>query len=209
MLLLQAGRAAGQGTRASVMALDAGRIVLPATAETKHDRLQVLISSGLFLGVLGGLLLARMRGVAGPRLRAVKDIVGTTGVPVLAHLPAGAVSERGSLQADRELEWAAAVAATRLRCPLTVVSVGGDVQSRLVAGVMDTEILRFGRSPGLGLMQLGPDNRVVLVASSRTRLGTLRRRMAAAVKADLDVVGLILIDRTREGPKSQLSRTAP
>ncbi|MBM6402082.1 hypothetical protein [Phycicoccus sonneratiae] len=196
-LLDAAGRAAGRGARAAVMPLDAGQVVRPAAVTVSHDALVVAMGTGLFLGLLVGLALARVRGVVGAPLARVRDVAGSAEVPVIATLPARAVTPDGRTYADHELAWRSAVDVVRLHSPAAVVAAGRDEQSLLVAELLDDRSHDDGRTDAV--RRLGAERAVVVVATSTTRLGRVRRRVAGLRRDDLDVVGLVLIRRPRPG----------
>ena len=191
-LLHRAGVAAGVSGRPEVLVDDAGQVVRSPTVRHAHDSLLVHGSTGLVLGLLVGLLIGRLRGLAGPPLSKVRDLPSETGITALGRVSREALSERGSVRIEHRQSWQTTVDAARLHAPVTVVAVGDDPTSARLAGALDVEVREEALS-ALPVRRLDPRNRLLLVASHETRLGTLRSRAEQARHAGLDVVGLVLI----------------
>lgn len=197
VLLDKAGRAAGQGARAAVMPLEPGTVVRPPSVSVSRDDMVVSAGTGLFVGLLLGLLLARVRGLVGAPLARVRDVSAAAEVPLLATLPDRSVTADGRTYVHHELAWSTAVDAVRLHSPATVLAVGRDPRALLVAELLDGYAHQDRRRESVH--RLGSDDDVVVVVTSSTRLGRLRRRVARLRRSNLDVVGVVLLHRRRPG----------
>lgn len=205
-LFVRAGRAAGQGARASTAVADPGRVIRPASVRTSLDRAVVFMSSGLFLGLLSGIGSARLRSVTGLRIRSIGDPGAALMVPVLAHLPAAVVSSTGRLTAEHEVVWTAAVNAVLLHAPVALIAASPEPASRQVLEALDSEL---ASTPGLAGLASGGQPRedhVVIVASSQNRLGALRRCIAGQHRAGLVVVGIVVVDGNQKKTLTRLAR---
>lgn len=201
-LLVRAGRSAGQGARASAAPIDPGRVVRPAAVSTSYDRIVVFMSSGLLLGLLIGIAIARLRSVRGTRIGSIANLESAVILPVIAHLPVGALSSSGRLNAGYETAWTSTVNAVLVHTPVTVVSASSDPESLRVLLTLNSELTGISSlaAPDSAWTSLTPscEERAVIIANSRLRIGSLRRYVAGQHNVGLLAVGLVLVDSERK-----------
>lgn len=194
-LLAQAGSAIGKASRASALPLDAGRVIRPASSTVNHDRLIVWASSGLFLGLLLGLLAGRAREAVGPRLRQGRRITEESGVPVLSRVPLNVISPSGSVLATQEDSWVSAVEAAAVHSPVTVMSADRRPSTARIASALEADLVDHRSHDRAQVNHFDADgSRVILVTSTGSRRRYLERDIARARRCGEHVVGVVLAE---------------
>jgi capsular polysaccharide biosynthesis protein len=86
-LLTRATEVARQSARIDAMTLTGGRVTGSTEATRSGDPARVALVSGLTAGLGLGLLLAMVRGAAGPRLLRLKELNREVGLPLVGRVP--------------------------------------------------------------------------------------------------------------------------
>jgi capsular polysaccharide biosynthesis protein len=169
-LLPRSDAAARQSARIAGLVLSGGHRTAATVVTQSSDRWRVDLISGATAGLALGALLALLWSAAGPRLKRVKDIEGSAGLPLLAEVP-GAPDDVRSLAhlfVDRPMAY---VAATE-----------GDA----VASSMADRLTDRTRRPRNG-------GGAVIIASSRTRLDQVLACRHRLQLQDIPVRGLVVV----------------
>lgn len=197
-ILAEGADVANEGARVGALTFEVGRTARPATAAVTYDPLLVKAVSGLMLGLLGGVILARLRDMRVRRIGDVGDVPGALGIDILAHIDA-VIARR--LLADRRdearMDRLRVLSDVVKRTDADAVMSGDDAPlTRRIATRLDSELVESrmpGRTAGHRSGGSARPPQVLLVVSEATRFGALAWRIIRDRRSGLDIVGLILV----------------
>ena len=200
---------ANEAARVGALTFEVGRVVRPASAGVTYDPLIVKTVSGLMIGLLGGLLAARVGDMAFRRVGRVRGLPGMLSIGILARIDA--VVARRLVTAHRDLQ-----RMDRLRMlsdvvqrtdAIGVVSADGNPLTRRIAAHLDCEL--ESRSLRIAGPSRHPSQRntalhagsssaghIVLVVSESALFGPLAWEIIRHRRAGLRIAGVILITET-------------
>jgi len=161
--------------------LASGRVVRAPYEQAARHVWAVPVASGAALGLLAGLLLAMLRGHRAPRVRRIERLSAATSLPVRRH---------------RKTE----PDGMRDHHPTAYLSLDDDPTTCQAAAELDAGLhhqwppvsSRQGATADAPALSAG--ERVVLVASRRTRVGTIVQEQASLADLGLETVGVVLVD---------------
>lgn len=193
---------ANESARVGSVSFDVGHVVRPATARVTYDPLLVKTVSGLMLGLLVGLLTARVRDVRGRPVAKVHDLSSALDVSVLARTDESVV--RGALSAGHPsrtqgLDRWHAIAELMQHSRVVAVMPGDDNQlTRRFASQLDADLSRpnavTGTSTGTPMVDPTTSQHIVVVVSEAARFGSLAWRITRWRRSGLAVFGLVMIE---------------
>jgi hypothetical protein len=168
-----------------------GTLLGPAHTHQRRDVWRVSLGSGLMLGLLAGIWVARLRDIISPRVGRGRKTSRLTGLDVVATIelparagrpdPLGMLSERVSQLLARH---AVVLRAYRAN---TCVSAGDDPSAQWVAGELD----RLFENSGYRRVRVDR-NDVLMVVTPRTRVREIIRLNDRLQKSHARAVGLII-----------------
>lgn len=196
-ILTDTASAANESARVGSLTFEGGRVVRSATARFSYDPLVVKAVSGLMLGMLVGLLTARLRDIHSRAVGSVPDLADVLSIDGIASVDSGVIGvslashapvQRGDhrlLALSRMIEHSASVA---------VMPGDSSVLTRRLANRLDTELIasRDARSVAMH----SPDNagpQIVIVVAETALLSELTWCVVRHRRNGLAIIGLILI----------------
>jgi hypothetical protein len=197
-ILADSASVANESAHVGSLTFEVGRVTRPASARVTYDPLLVKAVSGLMLGLLAGLLTARVRDVRRRRVGRVRDLTSAMGAGIIARV--GARTVRRALSEDP-----AAPRTGRVRAISELMQHSGAVavmpgdDSTLTghfASLLDAELATVqpaGVEGSAGRISTSNAPQIVIVVSGAARFGTLTWRVIRHRRSGLGILGLILI----------------
>ncbi len=207
-LLAESAAAANESARVGSLTFESGRFVRPATARVTYTPLLVTSVSGMMLGLLLGLVTARLRDMRRTPVGNVRDLSTALEVDVLARVDqigARFVAAGSGLKADARRH--PVTSATRRFGALSVVPGDDTPLSRELAAELDND-LRHDRlsTMGVGTTRVNSVEppRMVFVVSAAEPFGSLTWRLARWRRNDMGTLGLVVITDSAPPRKSPM-----
>ncbi|MFD5213467.1 hypothetical protein [Microbacterium sp. NPDC058345] len=207
--ILAAGAdAADDSARVGALTFEGGRAARPATARITYDPLIVKAVSGLMVGLLVGVMAARLRDMRVRRVGDLGDVSGALGIDVVGRIDA--VIAQSLLVGRRDPERMDGLRAlsdvVRRSSAAAVMTADDNPLTRRIANRLDAELVE-ARSQSVAAAHPAPGRgitpQVILVVSEETRFGILTWRVIRNRRIGLDVCGIILVtdlDHSRPHP---------
>lgn len=198
-ILSESADVANESARLGALVFEVGRTVRPAAARTTYDPLVVSVATGLMLGMLAGVLTARLRDMHTRRLRGVRGAAAALGTDMLARIPAAGARRAanhgwspdhdGEVPALEELMQRSGVVAV---VPGDPVGLTRRLSTRLDSNLIARSTAESGRlQSSRGATESSPQ--IVVVASENARFGALTWRLIRHRRNGLSIAGLIVI----------------